>query len=64
MVKNSNRDAGIDSDVPVSAHSVDRLLERASRFPALLTVAERNYIGLRLAGGTIPFMRKYTTNWP
>ena len=64
MVDNSSRDAGIDNGVPASACSVDRMLERASRFPALLIVDKRNYIDPRLAGGTIPFMRRYTTNWP
>jgi len=61
MGAKSNRDAEIDNGVPVAACCVP---ERASRLAALLTVDERNYIEPRLAGGTIPFMRRYTTNWP
>jgi len=61
MGDKNNRDAEIDNGVPVSNCCV---LERASGFAAPLTIDERNYIDPRLAGGTIPFMRRYTTNWP
>jgi hypothetical protein len=59
MEDKRSQDAAIDSGVLVSASCV---LERASRLAALLTVDERNYIEPRLAGGTIPFMRRYSTN--